>query len=245
VLKLAITEDIQRLEPGELITLYELDAANIGGEVLRFHAHTQSASIWWQGEEFKPWAVEADGIGRSGEGQRPSPTLSVGNIGPDEDGVNRSGVISALCIYLHDLVGARLKVHQTLGKFLDALNFPDGNPSANPDEHLPLEVWIVEQKTEETPEVVSFMLSSPLDFDGKQLPRRPIVAGTCPWLWIGGYRGHYCQYTGSNYFDKDDNPVSDPALDRCGGRPNSCQRRWGEWQPITFGGFPSSDLVRA
>lgn len=254
---MGINADIQRLEPGKNVKLYELDAVDIGGELLLFHGHTQAGSIWWQGREFKPWAIEVEGMGRTGEGAQPTPTLSVSNIGPDENGEMRAGVIGSLCLYLQDMVGAKLTVHETLGKYLDARNFPGGNPSANPNEHMPLEVWLVEMKTEDTLEVVSLMLSSALDFDGVQLPRGQVIAGTCRWLITGnaqnrGYRGPYCGYIGEFYFDRNDSPVQDPALDKCGGRLNSCQIRFGAQQRVipiaavvNFGGFPSADRVRA
>ena len=241
---MGVTADIQRLEPGALVRLYELDMTGIGGDVLRFHAHTQSGPIFWRGEEYGPWAIEATDFQRTGEAQQPSPTLSVGNIGVDAQGNPLPGVISSMCIAMDDLVGAVLTVRETLGQYLDAANFPEGNPTADPGQELPLEVWIIEQKTAETAEVVEFELANSLSFDGKQLPGRQITAGICTWLWIGGYRGAYCQYAGNRYFDAMDNPVSDPTLDKCGGRVSSCQRRWGEWQPITFGGFPASDRLR-
>jgi len=241
---MAITADVQRLEPGALVRLYELDCTGIGGDILRFHGHTQAGPIYWQGNEYSPWAIEARDFARTGDAQQPSPTLAVSNIGQDEHGEPIAGVISSLCIALDDLVGAVLTVRETLGQYLDAANFPEGNPGADPAQELPLEVWIVEQKTSETPEVVEFELANSLSFDGRQLPGRQIVAGICPWLWIGGYRGPYCNYTGSRYFDAQDNPTNDPAQDRCGGRLTSCKLRFGETKVVNFGGFPSADRLR-
>lgn len=271
--------DIQTLEPGQLVELFDLDATAIGGEVLRFHGHTQVGSIYWQGNEYSPWAIQAEGFARNGQGQQPTPRLSVGNV---------NGFVSALCLYLQDMVGAKLTRHRTLGRYLDAVNFPpkpsegpslvldftglldvgnsptlslnfatgryeaaspyyavwEGNPDADPTEEMPQEVWYIEQKIDETNESVTFELSSALDFGDVQLPRRQIVANVCMWLTIGGYRGPYCGYTGSAYFDKDDNPVADPALDRCGGRVNSCKCRFGENNPLPYGSFPAADLIR-
>ncbi|WP_454711585.1 phage minor tail protein L [Cupriavidus nantongensis] len=118
------------------------------------------------------------------------------------------------------------------------------NPEADPDEQLPTELWYIEQKTSETNEGVTFELASALDFSGEQLPRRQIVANVCLWLTIGGYRGPNCGYTGTAYFDRNDNPVADPALDRCGGRLSSCKRRFGDNNPLPFGSFPAADLIR-
>ncbi|MGA4005986.1 phage minor tail protein L [Ralstonia nicotianae] len=230
-----ITADIQRLEPGALVEVFELDATGIGADMLRFHGYTQVGPIWWQGNEYSPWPIEGKGFARSGQGQPPAPRLTVGNV---------DGSISAVCLYANDLVGAKLRRRRTLGRFLDARNFPEGNPEADPTEELPVEEWFVEQKAAETNETVEFELSSALDFNGVQLPRRQIVANVCVWLMIGGYRGPNCGYTGAAMFDRDDNPVADPSLDKCGGRLSSCKCRFGANNPLPFGSFPAADLVR-
>lgn len=112
---MSITSDIQQLEPGALIELFEVDCTAIGGDMLRFHGHLQSTSIWWQGNEYKPWPIQATGFEHTSDAQQPSPTLSVGNV---------NGTISALCVYLADMVGAKVRRHRTLTKYLDAVNFP-------------------------------------------------------------------------------------------------------------------------
>ncbi len=241
---MGIYADAQKLEVGQLVDLFELDATGIGGTLQRFHGYAQVGPIWWQENQYDPWAIQAEGFEQVGEGQQPTPTLSVGNIGLDAAGNPIPGVISALCIALDDLVGARVVVRRTLGKYLDARNFPDGNPTASSEEELPPEVWIVQQKTAETAEVVEFELSSALDFNGQKLPGRQIIAGVCGWLTRGGYRGPYCGYTGSRMFDVEGNPVSDPARDRCSGLLSDCKQRFGEYEVINFGGFPSADRIR-
>jgi lambda family phage minor tail protein L len=231
-----ITADIQALEPGAKVELLELDASEIGGDSLLFHGYAQAGAIWWQGREYTAWPIKTEGFSKIGSGQQAAPTLSVGNV---------DGTISSLCIHLDDLVGARLIRHTTLGKYLDARNFTDGNPEANPDEEFPPDVWFIEQKTSETNEIVEFELSSALDFNDAQLPGRQIIANVCVWLTKGGYRGPYCGYTGAAMFDKDGNPVSDPALDRCSGQLNSgCKKRFGEFEDLPFGGFPAAGLIR-
>lgn len=230
-----ITADIQALEPSAKIELFELDCQKIGGDVLLFHGYTQADAIWWQGKQFAPWPIQAAGFAKTSEGQQPSPTLSVANV---------DGTISAMCAYLDDLAGAQLTRRTTLAKYLDAVNFPDGNPAADPDEEFAPEIWFIEQKTAETNETVVFELSSALDFNGVMLPRRQIVANVCAWLSNGGYRGAYCGYTGTAMFDKEGNPVTDPALDRCSGLLSHCKKRFGEHDIINFGSFPAADLIR-
>jgi lambda family phage minor tail protein L len=209
--------------------LFEVDCTLIGGDMLRFHGHLQSASIWWQGNEYKPWPIQASGFKHTSESQQPTPTLEVGDI---------NGTISALCVFLADMVGAKVRRRRTLAKYLDAVNFPGGNPTADPTAELAPELWRIEQKTGEQPGVkVEFELSSALDFGGQQLPARQIVS-ICQFM----YRDANCGYTGSAYFDASDQPVSDPALDRCSKKTSGCECRFGVNQPLSFGGFLSDTL---
>ena len=231
---MTITADAQSLEPGSRVYLYELDATEIGGDLLLFHGYVNDGPITFQGKEYTPWPLEADGFARSAVGTLPTPTLTVGNISPE--GV--PGVISSLCLALDDLVGARVIRHHTLEPYLD------GHAEADPTQEFPPEIWLIEAKTEETKQAVRFELRSALDFEGQQLPARQINANMCSWLSIGGYRGPYCAYTGSAMFDKDGNRVIDPTKDKCGGRVSDCKKRFGEYDVINFGSFPSADMLR-
>ncbi|MDR6447490.1 lambda family phage minor tail protein L [Paraburkholderia terricola] len=208
--------------------MFEVDCTAIGGDLLRFHGHLQSASIFWQGNEYKPWPIQATGFEHTSDAQQPSPTLSVANL---------NGTISALCVFLADMVGAKVRRRRTLAKYLDAVNFPGGNPTADPNEEMAPELWYIEQKSSETNVQVDFMLSSALDFGGQQLPARQI-AGLCSFK----YRGPECGYVGIAYFDKNDQPVSDPALDRCSLKTSGCECRFGVNNPLPWGGFLSDTL---
>jgi lambda family phage minor tail protein L len=228
-----ITADIQGLEPGARVELFELDASMIvGGDLLRFHGYGQAGVIFWQGNEYTPWPIQATGFAKTSEGQQPTPTLSVGNV---------DGSISSLCILLDDMVGAKLTRHVTLGQYLDAANFAEGNPSADPSQEFPPDKWFIEQKTSETNEVVEFQLSSALDFHDVQLPRRQIIANLCPFA----YKGPYCGYTGAAMFDANGNPVTDPALDICPKTLVACKARFGANNVLNFGGFPAAALIQS
>jgi lambda family phage minor tail protein L len=226
---MTITADIQQLSVGSLIELFELDATNIGGDVLRFHGHLQNPSIYWQGNEYKAWPIQATGFKRTADASQPTPSLSVADI---------NGTISSLCLATDDLVGATVRRRRTLKKYLDAANFTDGNATADPTAELPLEIWRVEQKSQEiTGNSISFTLASPLDFGGQQIPARQIV-GACQWA----YKGADCGWNGTTYFDAKDNAVDDPSLDRCGYRLSSCEARFGTDNPLPWGGF-LSDVI--
>ena len=221
--------DVQLLNPGALVTLFTLDARKIGGDIARFHPHRE-AQIVWQGNTFIAFPLEAKGFARTSD-QQPSPTLRVGNV---------QGQITALCQEYQDLVGAIILRQRVFAKYLDAVNFPDGNPSADPLKEFPVEQWFIERKSAENPRFVEFELSSCLDFNGVKLPRRQIVANHCPFT----YRGEGCAYIGPPVATAMDIPTTDPALDRCGRRLSSCKLR--EWPDnvLNFGGQPAAGLVR-
>lgn len=229
-----ISADLQSLEPGSRIALFELDASSIGADQLLFHAHPQSGPIYWQGQRYDPWPIECEGFVRN-SAQPASPTLRVSNI---------DGTITALCLAFDDLVGAKLVRRQTLAQYLDADNFPNGNPTADPDEHFPDEIWYIERKSSETNEVVEFELASAADLNGAQLPGRQIIPNACGWILRGGYRGPYCGYSGPPVADINDQPTSDPSRDVCGGRIASCKFRFGLNSELPYGSFPASSLIR-
>lgn len=246
-----ITADIQLLEPGNEIRLLEVDCTAFGGDILRFHGHNiphtpaeleaaatspdplPAKSIWWQGEEYAAWPMEISGLEVTGDGTAPTPTLRVGNI---------DGSISALCLLFDDLVQAKVIVRDTFAHYLDAVNFPDGNAQADPTQEK-VQTWYIDQKSSEDGETVEFALSSPADVQGQQTPAR-MIQSSCHWALTGGYRGPDCGYTGGPVADIDGNPTSDPALDQCGGLLGDCKARFGQNNPLPFGGFPASSIIR-
>lgn len=240
-----IKSDVQKLEVDGAVELFELDSTVLGGDVRLFHGHLQSGPIWWQGKQYEPWAIHAEGFLRTGEAQQGNPVLTVGNIGSDEAGAPLIGVITALYTRLGSLAGATLTVRRTTAKYLDAINFPGGNPTADPTQEESVDVWLVQQMQKDSGADVEFLLSSPMAFDGFEVPAGKFTATVCQWLWIGGYRGPYCNYTGGRLFDEQGNATTDPTLDRCGGRLSDCKSRFGEWEIINFGGSPTMDAVRA
>lgn len=231
VLAVTYDADIQTLEPGAEITLFELDARSItgggAGDIMRFHGHLQSGRILWQGNEYDPWPVQLDGL-KFDPAQPSSPTFTAGNV---------DGRITALCLAYQDLAGARLTIRKTLKKYLD------GQPEADPDQGSTPEIWLIEQRTGEDDTQVAFALSSPMDLGDRQLPSRQIIANVCSWLIKGGYRGANCGYNGPPVAKQDDSPTSDPSLDVCGGRVASCKLRFGQNAELPYGGYPASKLL--
>lgn len=229
-----ISADVQQLAPGALVTLFVLDLSMLGGPVYRFHPGTNELRqpITWQGQVYEPRPMEATGFERSGRGTLPRPTVRAANV---------AGLLSALALQYDDLIGAKLVRRRTFAKYLDAVNFPGGvNPTADPNAAFADEVWYVERKAEESKLRIEWELSAAWDVDGVQLPRRQIIANTCPWV----YRGPECGYTGPAVADLNDIPTEDPTLDQCGKRVASCKLRFGPQGPLPFGGFPAAGLLR-
>lgn len=222
---------IQTLEPGGVVYLFEVIHPEAG--TLLFHGHEGSAVIHWQGREFIQWPIEAQGFAKTGE-QPPQPTLTVGNV---------DGSITALCQDHTDMLGAKVIRRQVLKRHLDAANFSGGNPEADSTQGSEEEVWYIERKAGEDKRQVAFELSG-IDFNGAMLPGRQIIASRCGWLVRGGYRGPYCGYTGGPVADRDDVPTADPARDRCSGTVAGCKLRFGENEPLPYGGFPAAALLR-
>lgn len=244
-----LIKDIQVLEPGSEVLLFELDGSDYGADVLRFHGHSipytaaeliaagadadqlPAKAIWWQGEEYGAWPMQIDGIQANGDGTAVRPTLSVGNV---------NGRITALCLAFDDLLQFKLTMRHTLARYIDAENFSGGNPEADPTQES-IEVWYVDQKTNEDGETVSWELASPGDVGGESIGRQ--MTTLCHWCLTGGYRGPNCGYTGP-YFDKDGNATADPELDECNGLyTTGCEVRWGKGNESPFGGFPAVSLI--
>ncbi|HFF8940798.1 MULTISPECIES: phage minor tail protein L [Serratia] len=247
-----LNSDLQKLEPGNRIRLIEVDGTRFGADILRFHCDTlpftpqelaaaggdesklPAKSVWWQGLEYGPWPFSVEGLEISADSQGNAPKLSVANI---------NGLISALCLQFEDMAQAKVRIHDTLVHYLDARNFPQGNSSADPLQEK-LQVFYIDRKATENDEAVEFELSSPADLRGLRIPTRQIHS-LCTWCSRGGYRtGKGCDYAGSRYFDDKGNPVDDPSQDRCGGLLSDCQKRFGEHEPLPFGGFPGAALIR-
>ena len=249
---MTINADLQKLEPGNRIRLFEVDGTAFGADILRFHNDTipytpeeltgaggdesklPKKSIWWQGLEYGPWPVEVEGLEMSSDGQSAQPKLTIGNL---------NGLITALCLQFEDMAQAKVTIHDTFRHYLDAINFVDGNPKADAEQEK-LQVYYIDRKSSEDDELVEFDLASPADLRGLRIPTRQIHS-LCTWCARGWYRtGKGCDYAGTNYFDAKGNPVDDPSRDECGGLLSDCKKRFGENNPLSFGGFPGSALIR-
>lgn len=237
---MAVTDDIKKLAPGNLIVLYELDLSPCVGRFGQTSTETfrwcdgvnqLGEDITWQGNTYLRYPIQTQGFERTGDGSIPRPKIVVANIG---------GIISSLTRELNDIAGAKLTRTRTFARYLDAVNFSAGNPMADPTQYLDKEIWVIDRKAAENSVFVEWEMTTPFDLNSVKLPRRQCVQNSCPWA----YRSAECSYTGTMYFDKNDVPVSTLAEDVCGKRLGSCKKRFGENAVLPYGGFPGVGLVK-
>lgn len=231
---MSIYTDIQSLSPGAIIDLFELDTTNIGGSKLYFHAGINGLSndVVWQGVTYTRYPIEVEGFEKNGgSGTLPRPKIKVANI---------NGIISALSRELQDLIGSKLTRRRTFVKYLDAVNFSGGNPTADPNVGFPDEIWNVDRKSAENPIFLEFELAAAFDVSGIMIPRRQCIQNLCTWK----YRSAECGYTGGPVADHNDRVVYALNEDKCGKRLNSCKLRFGTYSELPFGAFPGVGLIR-
>ena len=156
----------------------------------------------FQGEVYQPVPVQMTGIAWSGRGPAPRPRAAVANIG---------GVLTSLLATYGDLVGAKVTRITTYRKFLD------DQPTADPTSYWEPDIWRIERKVVQTPQLVEWELASILDQEGRRLPGRHMLRDACPWIyrrWAGtgfDYSTATCPYTGTAYFTVNGDQTGNPA----------------------------------
>jgi phage-related protein len=245
--------ELYSLQPSAIIELFELHlTTKLNGvdDVRYFHAGTNGliVDITFNGQTYAATPITVDGFEKSTKGQLPRPKMVVSNV---------NNAMTAL-ISLYNLEMAKVKRILTLKKFLDPVNFlgedtfgteggfsliTEDNNSLNYDEHttadsdfgkFPDEIYYVDRISAETKDAVEFELASNLDLINVKIPKR-IISDYCPWKYREA--GGDCTYTGTAFFDANDNPVSTAAEDVCGKKITSCRARFPDSTTIPYGGF--------
>lgn len=228
---MSILGSLQAFDQDKWVELFVLDATNLNAGYFYFHAGVNefNTDIVWQGQTYIALPLEASGFAYSST-EYPRPKIKLANI---------QGAFSVIVRNYSDLVGMKVIRKRTKVIFLDAVNFTDGNPDANPNEYLEDEVYYVTQKTAENKLYIEFELGTALDLQGVYLPKRSVIATVCPFK----YRGEECAYAGTNYWNLAGVPVVTLAEDKCAKTVAACKLRFGEYGELSFGGFPGASLV--
>lgn len=231
----SLEAELQSLAPSALIILYELDLTTAGEpEIFRFHSgvNEKMAPVVWRGEEYFPMPIKASGYEVSSQGVLPHPKMQISNA---------DGVLSALVQSYDDMIGCKVTRRRTFARYLDAVNFVEGNPTEDPEVEFPRDIFYVNQKTHESREMLEFELAPLVEVQGIKVPRRQVIGNMCSFR----YRDpDTCQYIGAAMFDANDQPTTNPAFDRCSHKVSGCLCRHTN-KPMPFGGYPGASLTRA
>lgn len=227
--------DIQKFNPGKLISLYELDATDLGGSVLRFTPMTDNGSaVIFDGNTYSPLNIEVSGFEITGRGTLPQPTVRVSNV---------SSIVSAAVLSYNDLIGSIFKRIRTYEQYLDNGSRPD------PTQKFPDDVFIVDQKIQHNKVYIEFKLVSAIDHENFQIPRRQIIRDYCDHIyrrWTGSafsYTKATCPYTDAAMFTKRGITTTDPEEDLCGKRLSDCKLRFGAEAELPTRAFPGVSRV--
>jgi lambda family phage minor tail protein L len=232
----SVYEELAVLGPNAIIELFELQLdSTLHGASTTYYWHNGvnaavTGNIVFASNTYVRLPVEATGFDYTSSGSLPRPTLRISNLFSD---------MTTLLLLVNattpgnDLGGATVRRIRTLKKFLD------GEAAADPNARFPTEIWYVDRKSNENRDLVEFELASKFDLAGVMLPQRQIIANVCQWK----YRGAECGYTGSNYWNVNDQVVGTLAADVCGKRVESCKLRFGATAELPFGSFPGAGLT--
>jgi lambda family phage minor tail protein L len=189
-----VVREILAFEPSQMLEFYAVyyDWPNNQSDYLAFSPMSNgfNGRIIFQGQEFLPIPMESEGYDAKGSSElsRPKITLS-----------NKSYQISKYLRAHNNLIGAKIVRKRTFAKFLDNVNFPNGeNPYASKasrgDESelntLQDQVYYISRRVVENKEIVQFELSSVLEMENVYLPNRNVYSRFCPFI----YRGYGCRY---------------------------------------------------
>lgn len=251
----SLSNALQEVAPGAVIELFQLqlNLAQHGVDATYyFHAglNELTTDLVWAGQAYQALPIQAEGFELTGKGTLPRPTLRISNL---------AGTISTLITTLPEgLQGAKVTRIRTLRRFLDPVNFSgydnilleDGSRllteesyffklevigvTSDPYAEFPRQVYYIDRLSLENRDIIEFELASVFDLAGVRAPKRQCVT-RCQWK----YRSAECSYTGTNYFDINNNVVYQPSQDVCGKTVTSCEARFGTSAALPFGGFPS------
>ncbi len=240
----SVFEDLNTFAPDKIIELFEITfstavASVVGASKYYFHGGLNAGftgNVVFNSNTYTAIPIKADGFELTTQGSIPRPKIAIANL---------NGTITTLLKLVNtaqhptnpsqtalfpgnDLGNSEVRRITTLKKYLD------GEPNADVNARFPDEIFFIDRKSLETRDVVEFELISKMDQQGKMIPKRQCVANVCQWV----YRSSECSYTGTSYFNINDQSVASAADDVCGKRLSSCKARFG-LTPLPYGSFPN------
>ncbi len=221
-----LQSEISDLSPSALIELFQIDvgvladdrqiAINDSERVFCFHNSVKltTTDIYFQGIKYVLAPIQAQGFEYSSRGPLPTPTLA---MTVNDASIPMLALLKNMVRFFGDIIGAKVTRKRTFAKFLDITTFPNGLPNGfEPDQFVefPPDIYFVNRKSRENKFSIEYELNSVLDLEGVNIPRRPIIARTCPFT----YRGAGCIYEANSRRNDDIHgestimPTSAPAI---------------------------------
>ncbi|MGT5763326.1 phage minor tail protein L [Escherichia coli] len=121
-----------RAEQSASVVLWEIDLTEVGGDRYFFcnEQNEKGESVTWQSRQYQAYPIQGSGFEMNGKGSAARPTLTVSNL---------HGMVTGMAEDLQSLVGGTVVRRKVYARFLDAVNFVNGNsePAQNPQKRLP------------------------------------------------------------------------------------------------------------
>ncbi len=213
------------------LELYDFDLTGIGGDMLYLHNGLNGFNqpLVWQGRRYEPYPIQGANFELTGQGPPARPTLTLSDA---------YGLVTGLANRLDGLSKGVVIRRQTSTRYLDAVNFSEGNPTADPTQEV-VSRYVIERLFGVVPKKVAMLeLASPAETDGAKIPGRPIFANVCGHI----YR-QSCPYRGKPVADRFDLPTKDPLKDDCSRSIQGCRARFFANGVLPFDGAPSIDKL--
>lgn len=148
-----------------LVELFILDATPAGQGVFRFSgtANILGQNVIYDSNTFTTLPITGSGWAKSTGDSAPRPQITISNV---------NQVIQSLVYSAGDLSGCLLQRIRIYSTYLDAGNFPGGNPNADPAETISNETYVIDNMVSMNKVSATFELCWQLDRPGVRLPGR-------------------------------------------------------------------------
>lgn len=220
----SIAADIQKFSLDSIVELFTMDLTRYGEGILYFTPSIDANNVAeggvlkHDGNSYTPIPIKATGFEWTSQGALPRPLLQLSNT---------AKILPGLLLSFYDLLGASVTRTRTLYKYMD------GQPSADPTQTFPVDIYLIERKTKQNENLIEWELASAMDVEGRKIPGRRVFRDLCthyyrvfdPDTMDYDYTEATCPYVGVDAFDQIGNPTT-AALDVCGKRLSSCQLRF-------------------
>lgn len=113
-----------KTEQSALVVLWEIDLTEVGGDRYFFcnEQNEKGEPVTWQGRQYQAYPIQGSGFEMNGKGASARPTLKVSNL---------YGMVTGMAEDLQSLVGGTVVRRKVYARFLDTVNFVNGNSDAD------------------------------------------------------------------------------------------------------------------